>query len=71
MQIGDRLGIRELLRYASTSIDFAQLEDLFVSPEYRNYGVGKALFAELAKVAEEKVSGSIGIVGDVILITHW
>lgn len=30
------------------------LEDLFVSPEYRNYGVGKAFFAELAKVAEEK-----------------
>ncbi|KIP12110.1 hypothetical protein PHLGIDRAFT_21190 [Phlebiopsis gigantea 11061_1 CR5-6] len=30
------------------------LEDLFVLPEYRGSGVGKAFFAELAKVAEEK-----------------
>ncbi|KAH7907295.1 acyl-CoA N-acyltransferase [Hygrophoropsis aurantiaca] len=30
------------------------LEDLFVKPETRNIGVGKALFAELAKVAQEK-----------------
>jgi GNAT superfamily N-acetyltransferase len=32
-----------------------QLEDLFVSPDARNKGVGKALFAELGKVAQEKV----------------
>ena len=32
-----------------------QLEDLFVKPEYRSKGLGKALFAELAKVAQEKV----------------
>ena len=32
-----------------------KLEDLFVNPEYRGFGIGKALFAELAKVAEEKV----------------
>nr|VWP00861.1 Mitogen-activated protein kinase (EC [Ganoderma boninense] len=30
------------------------LEDLFVDPETRGKGVGKALFAELGKVAEEK-----------------
>ncbi|KAL0959944.1 hypothetical protein HGRIS_011608 [Hohenbuehelia grisea] len=30
------------------------LEDLFVKPEYRNKGVGKALFGELGKVAQEK-----------------
>ncbi|KAI0642675.1 diamine N-acetyltransferase [Trametes meyenii] len=30
------------------------LEDLFVDPTYRGQGVGKALFAELGKVAEEK-----------------
>ncbi|KAH8101145.1 acyl-CoA N-acyltransferase [Cristinia sonorae] len=30
------------------------LEDLFVSPEYRGTGVGKAFFAELAKVAQDK-----------------
>lgn len=32
-----------------------QLEDLYVDPSYRGTGVGKALFAELGKVAEEKV----------------
>ncbi|KAG8216873.1 acyl-CoA N-acyltransferase [Butyriboletus roseoflavus] len=31
------------------------LEDLFVKPEARNMGIGKALFAELAKVAQAKV----------------
>ncbi|KAL5481073.1 ATS1 [Sanghuangporus weigelae] len=30
------------------------LEDLFVQPEFRNKGVGKAFFAELAKIAQEK-----------------
>lgn len=30
-----------------------QLEDLYVSPEYRNLGVGKALFGHLGRVAEE------------------
>jgi GNAT superfamily N-acetyltransferase len=35
-----------------------QLEDLFVSPDARNKGVGKALFAELGKVAQEKVTTS-------------
>jgi len=30
------------------------LEDLFVSPDHRGKGLGKAIFAELAKVAQEK-----------------
>ncbi|KAK7462858.1 Peroxygenase 1 [Stygiomarasmius scandens] len=30
------------------------LEDLYVSPEYRKFGIGKALFGELAKVAKAK-----------------
>ncbi|KIM22288.1 hypothetical protein M408DRAFT_332983 [Serendipita vermifera MAFF 305830] len=30
------------------------LEDLFVKPDARNLGVGKALFAELGAIAEEK-----------------
>ncbi|KAG0704914.1 acyl-CoA N-acyltransferase [Suillus ampliporus] len=30
------------------------LEDLFVSPNARNKGVGKALFGELGKIAQEK-----------------
>ncbi|KAG8713687.1 hypothetical protein FRC09_018454 [Ceratobasidium sp. 395] len=29
------------------------LEDLYVSPEHRNLGVGKALFGHLGRVAEE------------------
>lgn len=32
-----------------------QLEDLYVKPEYRNLGVGKALFRKLGEVAQEKV----------------
>jgi len=30
------------------------LEDLYVKQEYRNYGIGKALFGELGKIAQEK-----------------
>ena len=32
-----------------------QLEDLYVKSERRNKGVGKALFKELAMIAQEKV----------------
>ena len=31
-----------------------QLEDLFVKPAHRSLGVGKALFGELGRIAEEK-----------------
>jgi len=34
---------------------FSQLEDLFVRETVRNQGVGKALFAELAQIALDKV----------------
>ncbi|KAJ7037905.1 acyl-CoA N-acyltransferase [Mycena alexandri] len=30
------------------------LEDLYVSPEYRGKGLGKALFSELGRIAQEK-----------------
>ncbi|KAL4072503.1 acyl-CoA N-acyltransferase [Scleroderma yunnanense] len=36
------------------STTYLQLEDLFVIPEARNIGIGKALFAELGKVAQDK-----------------
>ncbi|KAI0805967.1 acyl-CoA N-acyltransferase [Irpex lacteus] len=35
------------------------LEDLYVAPECRGTGIGKALFAELGKVAEEKDCGRL------------
>jgi len=35
------------------------LEDLFVKPEARNMGIGKALFAALGKVAQEKNCGRL------------
>jgi GNAT superfamily N-acetyltransferase len=34
---------------------FLQLEDLYVKPEYRRKGIGKALFKQLAIIAQEKV----------------
>jgi GNAT superfamily N-acetyltransferase len=35
------------------------LEDLFVLPEYRGRGIGKALFAELARIAARRGYGRI------------
>jgi len=32
------------------------LEDLYVKPEHRNKGIGKALFKELAIIAQDKVT---------------
>jgi len=42
--------MRQILIYAS------QLEDLYVKSEHRNKGIGKALFKELAIIAQEKVT---------------
>jgi GNAT superfamily N-acetyltransferase len=36
-------------------ISALQLEDLYVKSEHRNKGIGKALFKELAIIAQEKV----------------
>ncbi|KAG2034502.1 acyl-CoA N-acyltransferase [Suillus americanus] len=41
-------------RCLSLLILHIQLEDLYVSPHARKQGIGKALFAELGKVAQEK-----------------
>jgi GNAT superfamily N-acetyltransferase len=38
------------------SIYTLQLEDLYVKSEHRNKGIGKALFKELAIIAQEKVT---------------
>lgn len=35
------------------------LEDIFVLPEYRGRGLGRALFARLGKIAEEKGCGRL------------
>jgi GNAT superfamily N-acetyltransferase len=32
-----------------------KLEDLYVDPQHRAHGIGKAFFAELGKIAQEKV----------------
>ena len=39
-----------------------QLEDLYVKSEHRNKGVGKALFKELAIIAQEKVTALTSLV---------
>ncbi|MGD8326391.1 MAG: GNAT family N-acetyltransferase [Sphingomonadales bacterium] len=35
------------------------LEDLFVKPDFRGHGLGKALFAELARIAMERDCGRL------------
>ena len=37
------------------TVSIAQLEDLYVKPEFRGSGAGKALFGRLGKIAQEKV----------------
>jgi len=37
----------------------AQLEDLYVSPEYRAKGLGKRLFGELGAIAKERNCGRV------------
>ena len=39
----------------SSSERWEKLEDLYVDPDYRAGGIGKAFFAELGKIAQEKV----------------
>ena len=39
------------------------LEDLFVYPEWRGHGIGRALLAYLAKVAVARDCGRTGVVG--------
>ena len=39
-----------------------QLEDLYVKSEHRNKGIGKALFKELAIIAQEKVTALTSLV---------
>jgi len=36
-----------------------KLEDLYVKPEHRNLGAGKAFFGQLGKIAQEKVTHSL------------
>ncbi|KZT54657.1 hypothetical protein CALCODRAFT_519256 [Calocera cornea HHB12733] len=38
--------------WADEGIEYGQLDDRFVEPEYRKMGIGKALFGELGRVAE-------------------
>ena len=39
------------------------LEDLFVEPKFRGYGVGKALLAHLAKLVQRARRSAVGMVG--------
>lgn len=51
--------IRMLLIFGNMKqipINALQLEDLYVKSEHRNKGIGKALFKELAIIAQEKVT---------------
>jgi GNAT superfamily N-acetyltransferase len=43
----------DLLPFVLTRVH--KLEDLYVKPEHRAHGIGKAFFAELGKIAQEKV----------------
>jgi GNAT superfamily N-acetyltransferase len=53
---GEPVGLAHFLFRPSTwsPTDFCYLEDLFVSPERRGHGVGRALMAELEQIAREK-----------------
>ena len=45
--------------YFNWSYHHVKLEDLYVKPEYRSQGVGKAFFGQLGKIAQEKVTVSL------------
>jgi len=42
--------------YIQVSIISLKLEDLFVKPEHRANGIGKAFFGHLGRIAQEKAS---------------
>ena len=58
---GKEVGFALLFHNFSTFLGRAgiYLEDLFVLPEYRNKGYGKALLKELAKIATERGCGRL------------
>jgi GNAT superfamily N-acetyltransferase len=59
MYVVPRKASRRLGKFLHTS----QLEDLYVKPEHRNKGVGKALFKELAIIAQDKVTAPTYFLG--------
>ena len=46
-----------------------KLEDLYVKPEHRSQGVGKAFFGQLGKIAQEKVTVSSYISEELSFLT--
>ena len=61
MQDGVKVGFALFFHNFSTFLGRAgiYLEDLFVKPEYRGKGYGKALFTQLAKIAVERGCGRL------------
>lgn len=57
--LGDQVSMWVLFLFCFASVDNrvcpAKLEDLYVKPEHRNLGVGKAFFRKLGEIALERV----------------